>query len=131
MVDKKISTDKSIIGKTKRLGKRALLAHEVLQMTGQSPVENLIRLAKKAEKAEDFSTASGNWKTIQEYVEAKRKAVDPMEQHAKSKQAITIKELESLRDKLLENTEDAIIEVQALEIIDVQEVPVTKVKDLL
>ena len=114
-----ISNNKAIVASGRRRGKRVLMTQEVLRNTGQNPIENIIRLARKAEKDGDYSNALRGWIEIQSYIEAKRKAVDPMEQDAKRKQAMTIKELEAIRDQLLAGTTTAIIEVEAIEIAEI------------
>ncbi len=53
----------------------------------------LARLAVKAERNGDLATASTNWRHISEYVDAKRKAIDPAENALKQKQIMTLEEL--------------------------------------
>ena len=64
---------------------------------GINPFMELARLAVKAEKNGDLATASTNWRHISEYVDAKRKAIDPAENALKQKQIMTLEQLAEVK----------------------------------
>jgi len=60
-------------------------AVQTLAEMGLNPFYEIARLAVRAEKEKDLVTASTNWRFLSEYVDAKRKAIDPLEQKALAK----------------------------------------------
>ena len=77
----------------KHLTKRAITCLKTMEDLGINPFMELARLAVKAERNGDLATASTNWRHISEYVDAKRKAIDPAENALKQKQIMTLEEL--------------------------------------
>lgn len=66
---------------------------QTLAEMGLNPFYEIARLAVIAEKEKDLGTASTNWRFLGEYVDAKRKAIDPAENALKQKQLMTLEEL--------------------------------------
>ena len=104
-----------------RIGKRMLLAREVMQRMGQNPIENMARNAAKAELKGDYSTALRGWAEIQTYIEPRRKPVDPIEQLEKGERIATLQELQRMKLAILkghgEGSEgQAVIDVEAIDV---------------
>ena len=81
-------------------GKKAAFTNKNLKTCVQTlaemnlnPFFEIARLAVIAEKNNDLTTASTNWRFLGEYVDAKRKAIDPAENALKQKQIMTLEEL--------------------------------------
>ena len=81
-------------------GKKAKFTNKNLKTCAQTlaemnlnPFYEIARLAVIAEKNNDLGTASTNWRFLGEYVDAKRKAIDPAENALKQKQIMTLEEL--------------------------------------
>lgn len=85
----------------KALTKRAITCIKTMEDLGINPFKELARLAVKAEKNGDLATASTNWRHISEYVDAKRKAVDPTENALKQKELMTLEELGEVKRLIL------------------------------
>ena len=102
----------------KRGGKRVRVVREVLTDTGYCPVQNMIRVAIKAENAKQYSVAAGLWKELQSYMEPKFKAIDPLEQAQKAKDIMGLEDLRKIKEAILEGDVGAVQE--ALPIPDAQ-----------
>ena len=97
---------------------------QTLAEMGLNPFREIARLAIKAERNGDLTVASTNWRFLGEFVDAKRKPIDPLEQKQLEKQLTTLEDLSKLRAAILGGTmvaieEDSIIEPEA---IDTEEV---------
>lgn len=68
---------------------------------GLNPAKEIARLAVLAEIQGDLSTASANWRFLQEYCDAKRKAIDPTENAIKQKELMTLEELGEVKRLIL------------------------------
>ena len=93
-------------------------AVQTLAEMGLNPFYEIARLAVRAEKEKDLVTASTNWRFLSEYVDAKRKAIDPLEQKALAKQVGTMEDLQKLKAAIMAGTmalipDDSIIEPEA------------------
>ena len=111
-----------IYGNRKRGNKRIQSVLEVLQINGENPTANLIRLAIRAEKEGDLNLASRNWAEILGYIEAKRKPIDPIEQTEKLQRIATLEELLALKQAVLAGAAAVFEETQVIEnAIDVTE----------
>lgn len=82
-------------------GKRYMPPKRTLELYGENPTLNLMRLARKAEGACDYATATRAWSEILTYVEAKRKPTDPAEAALKGKQAATLDEITRIKNAIL------------------------------
>lgn len=67
---------------------------------GQNPFLNLARLAHLAEKTGDMATASANWRYLADFLDAKRKPIDPGEQEERGKRIMTLNEIQELKTLL-------------------------------
>jgi len=76
-------------------------AVQTLAEMGLNPFKEVARLAVKAENNGDLVTASHNWRFLGEYVDAKRKAVDPTENALKQKELMTLEELGEVKRLIL------------------------------
>lgn len=94
----------------KPLVARVRTALQTMEEMGLNPFKELARLAIKAEKNGDLGTASTNWRYLGEYVDAKRKAIDPAENALKHKQIATLDELAKMKRMILAGTIEAIDE---------------------
>ena len=74
---------------------------------GLNPFKEIARLAILAENKGDLVTASGNWRFLGEYVDAKRKAVDPTEIALKQKELMTLEELGEVKRLILDGDSQA------------------------
>lgn len=107
----------------KPLSKRAITCIKTMEDLGINPFMELARLAVKAERNGDLATASTNWRHISEYVDAKRKAMDPAENALKQKQLMTLEELGKVKRLIMygesEEAEfnDSVIEAENHEFI--------------
>jgi len=95
--------------------KRMLSCVKTLEEMGLNPFKELARLAVKAERNGDLPTASANWRYLGEYVDAKRKAIDPTENALKQTQQATIEELGKMRRLIMMGTIEAEQEAQTIE----------------
>ena len=90
---------------------------------GLNPFYELARLAVLAEKKGDLPTASTNWRFLGEYVDAKRKAIDPAENALKQKQLMTLEQLAEVKRLIVygkaeeETFESSVIEQETNEFI--------------
>lgn len=82
-------------------GKRAETCKETLERMGHNPFEHLARLACRAEINGDLATASTNWRHLSEFMDAKRKTVDPDEQKDRKNRTITLEYLQQLKADVL------------------------------
>lgn len=73
---------------------------------GLNPFYELARIAVLAEKKGDLPTASTNWRFLGEYVDAKRKAIDPAENAIKQKQLMTLEELGKVKRLIMYGEEE-------------------------
>jgi hypothetical protein len=85
-------------------GKKANFTNKNLKTCAQTlaemnlnPFFEIARLAVIAEKNNDLGTASTNWRFLGEYVDAKRKAIDPAENALKQKQIMTLEQLAEVK----------------------------------
>jgi len=96
---------------------------QTLAEMGLNPFYEIARLAVIAEKAKDLGTASTNWRFLGEYVDAKRKAIDPAENAMKQKQLMTLEELGKVKRLIMygdseeADFESSIIEPETSEFI--------------
>lgn len=88
---------------------------QTLAQMGVNPTKEIARLAVLAEMKGDLVTASTNWRFLQEYVDAKRKAIDPAENALKQTQQATIEELGKMRRLIMMGTIEAEQEAQTIE----------------
>ena len=79
---------------------------QTLAEMGLNPFYEIARLAVIAEKEKDLSTASTNWRFLGEYVDAKRKAIDPAENALKQKQLMTLEELGKVKRLIMYGEEE-------------------------
>lgn len=107
--------DSGLLTRGKRRGKRVLTCAETLSRTGQNPFENLVRLAVKAERAKDFGTAAANWRYLGDFIDAKRKPIDPTEIKDLEKRAVTLEELQKIKTAILAGTAQVIEEHTLIE----------------
>lgn len=88
---------------------------QTLAQMGVNPAREIARLAVLAEMEGDLSTASTNWRFLQEYVDAKRKPIDPQEQAEREKKGATLEELQRIKAAILDGTIMAIPVQQVIE----------------
>lgn len=74
---------------------------QTLAEMGLNPFREIARLAVKAEKNGDLTVASTNWRFLGEYVDAKRKPIDPLEQAQLEKSINTMEDLAKLKAAIL------------------------------
>ena len=101
-----------------RGGKRLLNVREALEQSGENPVRNLMRIARKAEKENDLNCAAGIWKELQSYVQAKLKPYDPVERGQALSKQMTLDELQTLKKQLQDDTVKVIDKSEAIDASD-------------
>ena len=98
---------------------------QTLAEMGLNPFREIARLAVKAEKNGDLTVASTNWRFLGEYVDAKRKPIDPLEQAQLEKSINTMEDLAKLKAAILGGAavlieDSSIIEHEALDAEEVE-----------
>ena len=85
----------------KRMGKRQRQVKEVVDDLDVCPFSAIIRNAMKAEAAKQYNVAIRGWSEIAAYLQAKYKAVDPLEQAAKAKEIMGLEQLALLKEAVM------------------------------
>lgn len=88
---------------------------QTLAQMGINPAREIARLAVLAEIKGDLNTASTNWRFLNEYVDAKRKAIDPTEQAERERKGATLDEIQRIKQAILEGT---IMAIPVQQVID-------------
>lgn len=104
-----------IIGGSRTKNRTIKGVAQTLAQMGINPAKEIARLAVLSEVKGDLITASTNWRFLQEYVDAKRKAVDPLEQEQRGKAVATLEELQRIKHAILQGTIEAIDESTVIE----------------
>ena len=107
MARRRITSD-TAFDTSKIAGKRLRTTVEVLRENGEDPTLNLIRIANKAEQKKDLTTAASIWKELKSYIDAKRKAVNPIDDAGKLEKIATLKQLQEMKAAILAGTIEAI-----------------------
>jgi len=81
-------------------GKRIESVFSTLEALGVNPTTELIRIAYKAEKAGQYGIALNGWKEILCYTHHKMKAIDPTEQLEKQSKALSLLQLQHMKEAI-------------------------------
>jgi len=96
-------------------GKRIQSVMEILEEIGVNPATEIIRNAYKAEKAGQYGIAVNAWDKLLAYVHHKMKAIDPTEQLEKQSKALSLLQLQHMKEAIYAGV---IAEIKPESIID-------------
>ena len=81
-------------------GKRIESVFDILEKAGINPAKEVIRNAYKAEKAGKFVESGGLWLNLMSYTQHKMKAIDPTEQLEKQSKALSLLQLQHMKEAI-------------------------------